>query len=189
MKSAVLVHGTCDHDEYLSDEYPSLSNSHWFPWLQKQFLLAGYLAYTPEMPDAYAPNFEVWRREFERYPLSQESVLVGHSCGAGFLLRWLTESRVTIKRLVLVAPWLDPRGTKGADFFAFKFDADLTKRMEVHLLASSDDDDDIHRSIALIHQALPHVVRHDFTGYGHFCFADMGDAKFPRLREIALYGM
>lgn len=33
------------------------------------------------------------------------------SCGAGFLLRWLSENSVRIAKLILVIPWLDPNKT------------------------------------------------------------------------------
>lgn len=90
MKNAILLHGACDKEEYFDDQYPSLSNSHWFPWLQKQLLINGVLAQTPEMPDAYAPNYDKWKSEFERMEINENTVLVGHSCGGGFLVRWLS---------------------------------------------------------------------------------------------------
>lgn len=31
MKKAIIIHGACDKEEYFSDKYPSLSNSHWLP--------------------------------------------------------------------------------------------------------------------------------------------------------------
>ena len=62
MKTAILIHGTCDEEEYFSDLYPSLSNSHWFPWLQKQLLIKGIFTQTPEMPDAYKPDYEKWKK-------------------------------------------------------------------------------------------------------------------------------
>lgn len=81
MKRAVVVHGTCDDEEYFSDKYPSLSNSHWFPWLQKQLLMKNIFTQTPEMPEAYKPDYEKWKKEFERF--LPADILIGHSCGGG----------------------------------------------------------------------------------------------------------
>jgi len=39
MKNAILLHGTSSKEEYYSLEYPSASNSHWLPWLQKNLLV------------------------------------------------------------------------------------------------------------------------------------------------------
>jgi len=86
MKNAILLHGCCDREEYFSDQYPSLSNSHFFPWLQKQLLIKGIHTQTPEMPQSYEPDYSKWKKEFERYEINTETILLGHSCGAGFLL-------------------------------------------------------------------------------------------------------
>ena len=108
MKTALIIHGTCDEEEFYSDIYPSLSNSHWSPWMQKQLLMAGYLTQTPEMPVATYPDYGLWKQTLERHPISEDSILIGHSCGGGFLLRYLSENKIRTKRTILVAPWLDP---------------------------------------------------------------------------------
>jgi hypothetical protein len=41
MKNAVLIHGMPSKDEYFDPSAPSLSNAHWFPWLQKQLIING----------------------------------------------------------------------------------------------------------------------------------------------------
>ena len=108
MKNALLLHGTCDREEYFSDLHTSLSNSHWLPWLQKQLLIRDILTQTPEMPQAYDPQYDLWEKTFERFDVDKNTILVGHSCGGGFLLRWLSENRVEVNKLILVAPWIDP---------------------------------------------------------------------------------
>lgn len=35
MMKALLLHGTCDKEEFFDENMSSLSNAHWFPWLQK----------------------------------------------------------------------------------------------------------------------------------------------------------
>ncbi len=188
MKSAIIVHGSCDQEEYFSDEYPSLSNSHWLPWLQKQFIMIGYQAFTPEMPRAFAPEYSLWKSEFERYPLSSESVLIGHSCGGGFLIRWLSETQTKVKRLILVAPWLDPAGRKCSQFFKFAIDPALAQRIDIHLFESSNDDEDIQKSVEIIRRALPSLHYRQLKNYGHFCYSDMKTTRFPELAEVALRG-
>lgn len=189
MKSALIIHGTCEREEYSDSGYPSLSNSHWIPWLQKQLLIAGYHAETPEMPNAFYPRYEEWKRHFERFPLSAESILVGHSCGGGFLLRWLSETPVSIERVVLVAPWLDPAKRKDPSFFDFEIDRGLSARAAVELVASDDDEADINASVREISAALPRARLTVFRGYGHFCFSDMGTIEFPELRDLVLNGL
>lgn len=40
------------------------------------------------MPVPYAPSYEAWSRVFEERPITAGTIAVGHSCGAGFLVRW-----------------------------------------------------------------------------------------------------
>lgn len=185
MKSAILLHGTCDKEEYFSGEYPSLSNSHWFPWLQKQLLTKGIFTQTPEIPEAYNPQYDLWKREFERFPINEETTLVGHSCGGGFLVRWLTENKVKVGKVVLVAPWLDPDRSKTTDFFEFEIDSKAVDRVrELHVLVSDDDDADIHESVEKIMNVLPKAKIHRFRDKGHFTFGQMKTDKFPELLDI-----
>jgi hypothetical protein len=182
MKNAIILHGTCDKDEYFSDKYPSLSNSHWLPWLQKQLLINNIFTQTPEMPNAYSPDYEKWGREFEKLDVNNETVLIGHSCGAGFLIRWLSENKVKIKKLILVAPWLDPRRRKTTSFFDFKINQDIKERIgKIHLLVSKDDKADILESVDIIKNSISGIIYHEFTNQGHFCLSHMKTDKFPEL--------
>ena len=188
MKTALIIHGTPGREEYFGD-YPLPSHSHWLPWLQKQLLMEGYEAQTPEMPRAYEPNYPLWKRTFEQFSIDKDTVLVGHSCGAGFLLRWLSENEdVRVKRVILVAPWLDPLGEKCPEFFDFSLRGSLARETDMHIVESNDDALSIMQSAAAIRFDLPEVKRHLFTGYGHFCLRDMLTPAFPELKDLALTG-
>ncbi len=183
MKNAIILHGTTDKDEYYSDKYPSMSNSHWLPWLQKQLLMKDIAAVTPDMVKAYQPDYQQWKIELERYDITPETVLVGHSCGAGFLVRWLSEAKdVRVGKVVLVAPWLDPHNVKQSDFFNFEIDATLVARTGGVVIYNSDDDfEDIQVSVRTLTAAIDGVKVREFSGYGHFCIGDMGTIAFPEL--------
>ena len=66
MKNAIILHGMPSKKEYYSEKYPSASNSHWLPWLQKQLLIKDIEAVTPEMFKCYNPNYDLWKSEFEK---------------------------------------------------------------------------------------------------------------------------
>ena len=106
MKNAILVHGWVGKQEYYDERYPTASNSHWFPWLTKQLMIRDIHTVAVEMPNGFYPQYEVWKREFERFDITPETLLVGHSCGGGFLVRWLSETDQKVGRVVLVAPWI-----------------------------------------------------------------------------------
>lgn len=188
MNNALLIHGSCDRKEYFDDKFPSLSNNHWLPWLQKQLLIKDIFTQTPEMPEAYKPDYEKWRREFERFDINAETVLVGHSCGGGFLVRWLSENKVKVKKLMLVAPWLDPSRKRTTDFFDFSIDPGIRERIrEIHILTSDNEDTEgVKRSVERIRAALPGAEFHQIPNMGHFTYDEMKTDKFPQLLELIL---
>ena len=186
MKNALIIHGTCDEEEYFSDKYPSLSNSHWFPWLQKQLLMRDIFTQTPEMPEAHIPDYKKWKQEFERFNVDENTILIGHSCGGGFLLRWLSENNINPQKLILVAPWLDPKRQKTAEFFEFDIDQKLSERTIIDLFLSEDDSEDILESIEIIQKNIPDMNIHQFKNKGHFTYEDMKVENFPELLEVVL---
>jgi len=189
MKNAIILHGMGLKEEYYSLEYPSGSNSHWFPWLQKNLLVEDILAVTPEMPHNYAPDYQVWSREFERYDITPETILVGHSCGGGFLIRWLSEhSDVKVGKVVLVAPWLDPAREDTTDFFDFEIDTDLVTRTKGITIFESDNDEvhGVAPSVELIREKISGTKHVIIKNHGHFCLSEMGTEEFPELLEEIL---
>jgi predicted alpha/beta hydrolase family esterase len=184
--NAVIVHGKPGREEYYNCDIPSASNHHWLPWLAKQLLVRDIPAYTPEMPHAYAPDFPVWCREFERYEVNAGTLLVGHSCGAGFLVRWLSEHpEVRVNRVVLVAPWMDPNGDRATGFFDFALDPGLVARTAGLTIVNSDDDgDQIQRTVRILRDALPGAGYRELHGLGHFRVEDLGGVAFPELLAL-----
>jgi predicted alpha/beta hydrolase family esterase len=188
MKNAIILHGSCDKDEYYSDQYPSLSNSHWLPWLQKQLLIKDFAAITPEIPNAFEPEYMLWQKEFERYDITPGTLLVGHSCGGGFLVRWLSEHRdQRVGKVVLVAPWLDPDRKRTTDFFEFELDENIVSRTAGLTIFCSDDDmDSVQGSVKTLKDKLQGISYREFQKYGHFTYSDMQTDKFPELLEELL---
>ena len=186
MTNAVIVHGMPSKDEYYSVEYPSMSNSHWVPWLQKQLLVNDIITATPEMPYAFKPDYPTWKKEFERFDIGPDTLLVGHSCGGGFLVRWLSENeRATVKKVVLVAPWLDPFREDTTDFFEFAIDPKLAGRAgELWVYDSDTDSDGVHTSVQKLLAEVDGVKYREFHNYGHFFFKDLGTDAFPELLEV-----
>ena len=186
MKQAIIFHGACNEDDYYSSEYPSLSNSHWIPWLQKELLKKGYLTQTPEILYAFSPTYERYLAEINRYQLGEETVLIGHSCGAGFLLRYLSENNVKLKKVILVAPWLDPSREQTTDMFEFKLNQNLVNRSgQLVIYNSTNDDDSIKESLKIIQNKISSFKLKNFKNYGHFCYKDIGP-QFPELLEEVL---
>lgn len=187
MKSAIILHGTCDEIEYRDDKYPSLSNSHWLPWLQKKLLIHDIDAHTPEVFEAFAPTYKKWLKELSRYEIGKETILVGHSCGAGFLVRWLSENDARVGKVILVAPWLDPDKSKSGDMFDFRMDPSMAKKTSSLVIFHSDNDmESVQKSVKIIKKQVANIKYKEFRNYGHFCFEDMGTDEFPELLDECL---
>lgn len=183
MKTAIIIHGYPGREEYFDPKVASPSNSHWLPWIQKQLLLKGILAQTPEMPEAFEPNYEKLKWMFEQFEINEETILIGHSCGGGFLVRWLSENNVKVGQVILVAPWLDLEHVIG-DFLNFKIDSNIvSKTAGIKIMYSSDDQHDIIESIKLLKSELKEADFQELTGKGHFVLDSMHTEKFPELLE------
>lgn len=171
MKTAIILHGKANKDKYFDSSYDSPSNACWLPWIQKQLLMNGIVAQTPEIPLPWKPEYDLWRKEFERFDINSETILVGHSCGAGFLVRWLSEHPdVRVGKVVLIAPWIDPDRTGDTgDFFDFTFDPQLVNRAaKLVVFNSTNDFPNAQISAKMITDAIPGSVLRDFDEHGHF---------------------
>lgn len=139
------------------------------------------------MPEAYSPNYEKWKKEFENFNIDEDTILIGYSCGGGFLVKYLSENKINIAKLILVAPWLDLERKKTTDFFDFNIDPEICNRIkEIHLFISSDDDKDILDSVEIIKNNVSKIELHQFSNLGHFCFSDMKTDKLPKLLDTIL---
>ncbi len=191
MKNAILVPGRPDKEEYYDPKYPTNSNNHWFPWLSKQLQIKNIFAVAIEPPMPWQPRYDIWKREFEKFDITPETVLIGHSCGGGFLVRWLSENKdKKVGRVILVAPWLNPENNPAsdtADFFEFEIDHELVERTAGVVIFNSDNDQKtIHTSVRIIREAVKNVDYREFHNYGHFCLSDMHTEKFPELAETCI---
>lgn len=55
-------------------------------------------------PKDWTPNYESWKKIFEKNKIDDDTILIGHSAGGGFLVRWLDETKRKIKKLILISP-------------------------------------------------------------------------------------
>jgi uncharacterized protein len=189
MKSAIILHGGPSVEEYYDPATPSESNAHWLPWLQKQLLVKDIFAVTPEVPRSFDRNWKVWQREVERFDIGPGTVLVGHSTGAGFWIKYLsTHKQLKVDKVVLVAPWLDPDREHTKDFFDdFEIDPTFPARTKgVTILHSDNDQASVQKTVQIVREQVPGVGYKEFHGYGHFCFNDMKTQEFPELLAVII---
>lgn len=192
MKNVIFVHGRPSRRESLivkslGLKYSTLS---WAGWVGKQLKKQGYEFNAPEMPKAYDPNWHIWVKEVEKFKIGPETILIGHSTGAGFWVRYLSEHPdLVVGRVILVAPWLGyDYGAPPTDFFeGYKIDPNITKRTKGLTVFYSDNDfDAIKKSVSQLKSTLENAEYKEFHNYGHFTLTDMKTRKFPELLEECL---
>ncbi|HYD35785.1 MAG TPA: alpha/beta hydrolase [Vitreimonas sp.] len=187
MKNALILHGGPFREEYYDPAAPSMSNAHWLPWLQAQLLKNDIAAATPEIPLAYDRNWSVWKKEVERWEIGQDTILVGHSTGAGFWVKYLSiHPELKVDKVVLVAPWLDPDRTQTQDFFDdFEIDAHLVSRTAgITIFGSDNDESSVLETVTILRNGIEGIGYQEFPGYGHFILDDMKTEKFPELLQL-----
>lgn len=190
MKNAILIHGWNTKKEFFDPEKPTASNDHWFPWLTKQLMVKDIHTVALEMPNGYYPEYATWKHELERFDITSETVLVGHSCGGGFLVRWLSETDKKVGKVVLVAPWLG-YGTDNEPFdetfFRFVIDPTLASKTDgLTLISSTNDMPGVQQSVRELRATLTSIHYLELEDKGHFTRTSLGTDAFPELLEEIL---
>ena len=180
MKEAIIIHGGPGKEVFFDESIPPPSHSFWFPWLQKQFLVNGILAQAPVMPAPYDSKFSEWAEIFDRFASPNLAYAVGHSSGGGFLVKYMQTSGLRLEKLILVAPWLDPKKNFGEEWQTSLDPRALDNVIETHLLISDDDDTAELESARRLVDAYPKIIEHRFQNRGHFIFIN----ELPELKPI-----
>lgn len=191
MKNAVIVHGMPSKKEdriakALGIKY---SKFHWLGWLGRKLRRYGYEVWAPEMPHPYRPEYHLWAEQVEKTQIGPHSTLIGHSCGGGFWIKYLSLNKnLKVGKVILVAPWIDPDGDEAGSFFKnYKMDPTLATRTKGLVIFNSDNDmGNVLKSVAAIRQTIKDVRYKEFKNYGHFTVFQMKTTKFPELLEECL---
>jgi len=189
MKNAIILHGGPSKREYYDPDAPSMSNAHWVPWLQAQLLKADIPTASPEVPWSFDRNWKVWQKEVERYDIGPETILIGHSTGAGFFIKYLSINKnLKVGKVVLVAPWLDPDREHTKNFFDdFEIDPEFPSRTGgVTIFNSDNDQDSVQKTVKIVRGKVANIKYVKFHNYGHFIYEDMKTLKFPELLKEAI---
>jgi uncharacterized protein len=183
----VIVHGCPGSEEKAMDPERRTYDKHWIPWIKKMLYEENIESFFPLMPEPWAPNYEEWKKEFDKFNIYEDDVLVGHSCGCAFLVRWLGDTKKKIKKLILVAPWKisDEESKKEFEimekFYDYEIDKSVKENVEEVIIFTADDEEEIGKeSVKIFSDALGGEII-ELNNHGHYCFGDMGTEEFPEL--------
>ena len=105
-KKVFIIHGAYGHPK-----------GNWFPWLRKELEKKEVEVYVPKFPTPEGQILDNWFKVFDEYMniIDENTIMVGHSLGAAFILNILGRIEREIKAAFLVAPFVGLLGNPTFD--------------------------------------------------------------------------
>ena len=183
--NCIIIHGCPSKDE--NNPLKRTYDKHWIPWTKNQLSSCGIKTETPLMPTPWEADYKEWKKEFEKNKITENTILIGHSCGSAFLVRWLGDTKQRINKLILVAPWkiAEKNNSKKKAFYDYPIDETIKSRVdEIIIFTSNDEEKDGKKSAKIFEKALSARLM-ELKDKGHYMIGDMGTEEFPELiKEI-----
>jgi len=188
MKNVYVIHGCPSNIEKAMSPETRTYDKHWIPWIKQELTKRGIKTETPLMPNPWEPVYEAFKAEFEKYPVSEDTILIGHSCGTTFLTRWLEDTKQKVAKLILVAPWCitDKDDDARRVFYEHPIDESIKERVgEIVMFTADDERENGKKSARIFHEKFCGELI-ELKGRGHYTMDDMGTTEFPELLEAVL---
>lgn len=175
--SVIILHGCPPSEQTVTPK-----NHRWMNWVADRLTEKGWQAIAPDMPQSWTPRYEDWKKKFEQYPVTRNTLLVGHSCGGAFLVHWLLDTKKKVKKLILVAPAKIPETDTDTrqDLYNFQLPKDATGIADKIVIFTSNDFPHHLASLEIYRKALhPRIIK--LKNKYHFLFFQMKTNEFPEL--------
>jgi len=187
-KKCIIIHGCPSDDEKAMNPEKRTYDKHWIPLTKKHLIAKGIATETPLMPSPWKPDYIKFKSAFEKHKVDENTILIGHSCGCSFLVRWLGETKKKIFKLILVAPWKIPDKDDKfrKKFYTYPIDKTIKSRVkQIVMFTSDNEEEDGKKSLKIFHEALGgEIIK--LKGRGHYTLGDMKTEEFPELLEVIL---
>lgn len=83
----------------------------WLPWLEKQIRKRDFYCTLPSFPTPYQQNYECWSKILKAYfdigYINDSTTFITHSLGSVFLVKFLLENKIKVKKIITVAGFND----------------------------------------------------------------------------------
>ena len=183
----IIVHGSPRGPEFWT---PIGHGRRWSTWLKAELEKRGFEVFTPSMPVPWQPVYKDWKEEFEKLPIHESTILIGHSAGGAFLPRWLAEKHQKVKKLILIAPGKKigdyPNAEHNRELYDFEIDPKIKNFVDdIVIFTSPEEPPHRQENIALYKRLLGARVI-SLVGRGHYKYDDMGTNEFPELLKEVL---
>jgi len=111
--NVIIVHGAYGHPE-----------ENWFGWLKRELNKMDVECLVPQLPTPHGQTMNAWMEVFFQsvgQKINQQTILIGHSLGAVFILRWLEQCRCHVAKTILVGAFLGKVNQPKFDFINESF--------------------------------------------------------------------
>jgi len=182
-KNCIIIHGCPSNIKKAINPKTRTYDKHWIPWVKRTLKSRGIKTETPLMPTPWQPDYKKFKNKFEKYNVNENTILIGHSCGCAFLVRWLGETKQKISKLILVAPWkINDEGDKYREaFYVYPIDFTIKERVNEIIMFTADDEEEAGRkSLEIFHHDLGGKII-ELLDHGHYTLDDMNTEEFPEL--------
>jgi predicted alpha/beta hydrolase family esterase len=102
----IIVHGAYGHPF-----------ENWFNWMKTELESLGIECFVPQLPTPNGQKLKNWLQLFNSTVspmVTHDTILIGHSLGAAFLLRWLEQANQSVSTTILAGSFT---GTVGIQKF------------------------------------------------------------------------
>ena len=183
----IFCHGVMPPEmDWETREYYAGNWKHWLQFrIEKDH---DVIMQIPKFPHAHAllMKYDEWEKVMDFQDINADTVLIGHSAGGGFVLKYLAKHpELKIRQAILVAPWIDASNEQPNGFYKdFDLNNNIIKQTAygIDMLVSSDDMIDIQKSTDKIAANMPSIRVHKFENRGHFISPEL-----PELLDIVKY--
>ncbi|MDO8497206.1 MAG: alpha/beta hydrolase [bacterium] len=177
MKKVVLLYGLFAKEIATLPECNPNDERNWMGWIKKQLTELGYYVVCPIIPKVWeAPLYSEWKKVLDEAVIDENTVLVGLSAGGAVCVKYITEEKKVISKLILIAPSYWSKREDGFpitdDFVNFKIADDTKKQIKNGTIIFVSDDDPLagtQEAVKIYERELDATVVR-FVDRGHFSF-------------------
>lgn len=111
--NVIIVHGAFG--------YPT---ENWFDWLRRELEFENIPCLVPTMPTPIDQSLATWLSAFSlqsKHAITGKTILIGHSLGTTFLLRWLEQNPTMVNSVFLVGGFIEKIGKPTFDILNHSF--------------------------------------------------------------------
>ncbi len=73
-KRVFIIHGCPSDKEKAMNPQTRTYDKHWIPWIKKELSLRDIEVETPLMPEPWKPDYNAFKKEFEKYEITENTV-------------------------------------------------------------------------------------------------------------------